>query len=100
MTVARREGGAVDGGGVEFLRAEVEALDDQLVSLLARRLELARTLGERKRSLGLPTLDPAREAEVVGRVAAAARDRGVPDEPVRSIFWTVVQICRSAQQGE
>lgn len=82
------------------VRGEIEALDARLVGLLAERLRLACAAGEAKRAAGLPTLDPAREAAVVRRAAAAARRAGLPVEPVRDIFWHIVGLCRGAQAEE
>src|SRR5690606_1022337 len=72
------------------LRDEIAAVDDELVSLLARRLALAREIGEIKTSLGIPVLDPAREAEVVRRAAADARQHGVDPELVRAVLWRII----------
>lgn len=86
---------------LERIRAEIEAVDAALVGLLADRLRLARAAGEAKQGAGLPTLDPGREAAVVRRAAAAARDRGLPPEAVRDVFWHIVGLCRGAQaEGE
>ena len=53
-----------------------------------------------KKVAGLPTLDPAREAEVIRRAAALAREVGVSDEKVRDIFWHVIGLSRAVQVGE
>jgi chorismate mutase len=42
-------------------------------------------------------LDPAREAEVVRLAGELARQRGLPAESVRSIFWSVIALSREAQ---
>ena len=80
------------------LRARIAAADEALVDLLADRLALARAIGEVKRELGLPVLDPAREAEVVRRAAERARDRGVDPELVRDVVWRIMAQARGAQR--
>jgi chorismate mutase len=80
------------------LRAQIEALDDQLVELIGRRLSLARTIGREKMSAEVPIVDPAREAAVVARVAAAAREHDVPEDEMRALFWRVLAMSRRAQQ--
>lgn len=82
------------------LREDVERVDREIVSLLARRLRLARELGALKRAAGLPLLDPQREAAIVRRAAEAAATHGVPAEPVRAIFWQIIGLCRTAQASE
>jgi chorismate mutase len=78
-------------------RDEIERTDDEIVALLGRRLELGKRTGALKRRAGLPILDPLREAEVIRRVAAVARDAGLPTEPIRDIFWAIVGMSRRAQ---
>lgn len=80
------------------LRAELEALDGDIVRLLARRVTVARAIGAHKRTVGLPTLDASREAAVVRRAATLARAAKLPEEPVRAMFWQVVELCRRAQE--
>ena len=81
-------------------RQQIEQLDRDLVSLLAKRVALSREIGAMKRVAGLPTLDPAREAEVIRRAAALARDASLNDEKVRDIFWHVIGLSRAVQVDE
>jgi len=84
---------------IAALRAELETVDAEFVRLIARRVALARAIGERKRETGLSTLDPSREATVVRRAATLAREAGLPEEPVRALFWQVVELCRREQEA-
>lgn len=82
---------------VERLRAGVARTDQEIVSLIARRLELVRALGEEKARCGLPTADPAREAAVLRAVGEAARDTGIDEERVREVFWCIIEMSRTVQ---
>jgi chorismate mutase len=82
------------------LRTSIEQIDQRIIDLITERVDLSRQVGTLKRTAGLPTLDPAREAAVLRRVAAQARAAQLPDEPVREIFWHVIALCRSAQTGD
>ncbi len=82
------------------LRREIEELDRAIIDLLVRRVALARRVGEAKRALGLPTLDPAREAAVVRHAGELAREAGLEDEDVRYVFWQVIGMSRRAQLEE
>jgi chorismate mutase len=79
------------------IRALIESLDRELVGLVAERVRLAREVGRLKRLGGVPTLDPAREAAVIRRSAALAREAGLEEEDVRQIFWHLVGLSRRAQ---
>lgn len=79
------------------LRGEIERLDRTLIELVAERVRLARRVGAAKRAAGLPTLDPAREAAVVRRAGALAREAGLDDEEVRYIFWHLIGLSRRSQ---
>ena len=82
------------------IRERIEQIDRSLVGLIADRVRLAREVGDAKRELGLPTLDPAREAAVVRRAGSLAREAGLEDEDVRYIFWHLIGLSRRAQMEE
>ncbi len=82
---------------LQAIRAEISRVDEAIVFLIDERLRLARRVGELKRSVGLGVLDPSREAAVVRRAGALARERGLDDEAVRSIFWRLIEMARAAQ---
>jgi chorismate mutase len=81
-------------------RQEIERIDSDLVHLLADRVRVGKEIGVLKQAAGLPTIDPAREAEVIRRAGELARDAGLPDEPVRAIFWQIIGLSRRAQVNE
>jgi chorismate mutase len=81
-------------------REAIEAIDRRIIALLADRIAVARRTGELKRAAGLPILDPQREAEVIRRSVATAREHEIPTEPVRQIFWHIVGMSRGAQEDE
>ena len=82
---------------LDALRVRIEEIDRTLIALIAERVERAREVGEAKRARGLPILDPAREAVVVRRAGALAREAGLADEDVRYLFWHLIGLSRRAQ---
>jgi chorismate mutase len=80
-------------------RDEIEVIDREIISLLARRLTLGKRTGDLKRVAGLPILDPTREAAVIRRVTTVAREVGLPSEPVREVFWQIIGMSRQIQQA-
>jgi chorismate mutase len=85
------------GERLRAIRERIEQVDREIVGLIAERVRLAREVGVAKRELGVPTLDPAREAMVVRHAGELAREAGVGDEDVRYIFWHLIGLSRRAQ---
>lgn len=96
MTDAAESAAAVEE--LTQCRARIEQIDNDIVALLARRMELGKRTGELKRTAGLPILDPTREAAVIRRVTEVARQAGLPPEPVREVFWQIVGMSRRVQE--
>jgi chorismate mutase len=91
---------AADTVELEAIRAEIERVDEAIVFLIHQRLRLARRVGELKRTVGMGVLDPSREAAVVRRAGALARERGLDDEAVRDVFWRLIEMARAAQGSD
>ena len=75
---------------LDRLRDEIVDVDRAIVGLIAQRVELARRVGPLKRAVGMPTLDPPREAAIVRRAGALAREAGLAEDDVRYIWWHLV----------
>lgn len=81
------------------IRDRILDLDRALVELVGERRDLVLEVGRLKGELGLPVLDPAREARVVRRAAELAREHGVDEELVRDVIWRIIASARDAQEG-
>ena len=84
---------------LETLRKRIVELDGALVDLVAERKAVVLEIGQIKTELGLPILDPAREASVIRRAAALAREKGVDEELVRDVIWRIMASARGEQSG-
>ena len=76
-------------------RREIDEIDGSLSRLVKRRLELAADVVHAKMEKGLPIFDPAREREVMARVA----DEVGPEmeDEARIVFTTLFALSRSRQ---
>lgn len=79
------------------LRDAIREIDDELLSLLRKRLSVAGRVADAKREAGLPVLDPAREAAVVRYAGEFARLHGLAEEDVRALYWAVIGLTRRAE---
>lgn len=84
---------------IAALRARMEQLDEELVTLMARRQDIAQQLAAAKEAAGLPVVDLAREADVLRRASALAHASDLDEEVVRHIFWCLIDLSRRAQLG-
>jgi chorismate mutase/prephenate dehydratase len=81
---------------IDRLRAEIDALDTELVGLLQRRARLAQRIGALKG--GAPAYLPEREAEILRRVAAQGGGP-LPAAALTHVFREVISACRGLEQA-
>jgi len=79
------------------LRDQIDAVDRNILELLAQRLRLVVRVGDYKRANGLPIYDAERERDLLARVANAAPS---PLEPAMAqrIFQCVIQESRDLEK--
>ena len=83
---------------LETLRRELDVLDDALVDLLADRQDAVRRVAEVKASSDAPLRDAAREAELISRLTARAKARGLDDLFVARLFREVIDLSVRTQE--
>lgn len=71
-------------------RQRIDALDDEIVRLLAQRFEVVREVALLKEQHGLPVRIPERIEEVCARNSDNAAERGVDSSLVRELFAQIV----------
>lgn len=83
---------------LEQMREEINQIDQKLVDLFRRRMELSKSIGAYKQERQLPVQDPARERELLGRVAEQAGEE--LSEYAQSVYQTILAVSRSYQNAE
>ena len=78
-------------------RAELDQLDEQLIRLLKRRLELGLRAASIKHDANLPIVDPEREARVIAQARDWADESGLSEEEVADVFARLISLSRGAQ---
>jgi chorismate mutase len=89
--MGRRNGGS--GKTLEDWRAEIDALDMELLRLLNRRAAIAGEIAVVKVATGLPAHDPQREEQVLERIT---KNNGGPfeDASLVAIFRSIIHETR------
>lgn len=73
------------------LRAEIDAIDRELVALLARRLGVVEKVIAVKRAEGIAALLPERIEDVVARVRAEAQAHGTPPDLAETLWRAMIE---------
>jgi len=102
-TVDSTEGFAIPDLGerspeLKQAREHIDAVDREIVRLLAQRTQLAQRAARAKAKLGAPVLDSTREAEVMGARRAWADELKVDPDAVADVFRAIMTMARRAQR--
>lgn len=80
---------------VEEIRVKINDTDDAIAALLQERFLLTDTIGQIKKTQGLPVKNAGREAEVLARVTAGAPES--MREDIRMIYERIMERSRARQ---
>ena len=83
---------------LQEIRAAIDAIDDQLLTLLAARTELALKAGAAKAELGRAVQDPEREAELLARISARGAGALTPADLVE--LWTLLMAATRRAESQ
>ncbi len=81
------------------LRAEIDRIDRELFTLIARRMSVAINIGVQKRKMGIPIKDPVREAQLKLQLKEFAADVLEPRH-VEELAAVLIRISRDLQTTE
>jgi chorismate mutase/prephenate dehydrogenase len=79
------------------LRDQIDAIDKQLVELLAQRRRVVQQVVEVKQQHDLPTFHPAREENLISTRRAQASEAGLDPDYIEDLFRTVLRHSRVGQ---
>ena len=80
---------------LQEIRSQIDQVDDELVRLYSKRMELTREVGRYKREHGIPVLDTERERNLLNRVGEKAGEEH--ENGVRALFGFLMSQSRTAQ---
>ena len=76
-------------------RNELDGLDGELLRLFCRRMEIAAKIGAYKKEHGLPVLDPARERQILLKIAEQSPE-GMGEYAI-SLYSLIFELSRASQ---
>lgn len=76
------------------IRAEIDKIDDELLQLFIRRLQLSLMAGDEKKALGLPIRNEERERQILSEIAQRS---GVLSEYTEALFSRMIALGRDCQ---
>lgn len=82
------------------VREDIQTVDREIISLLARRVALGRRAGRVKRAAGVSIVDPMQEAAVLDRARELAEAAGLPYRDLRTLLRGMIAISRRAQLND
>lgn len=80
------------------IRKTIDEIDSQMIELFVRRMEAASKVAAAKKESGAPVTDPAREREILSKVAT--RVGHDLENEARLLFTTMMAISRGRQRSE
>lgn len=78
------------------LRLQIEEIDEKLVNLLKRRIQVVHQIGKVKAAKELPVRDFKREDKVIQHVLSIPH-APMKSEALKELFECIMKICREAQ---
>ena len=73
------------------IRVQIDEVDNKLLELLAKRLELVRKVGQYKKEHNLPIKDPAREEQILESLYEKGIQFKLPKEFIKKIWRSLFE---------
>ncbi|MEO1958480.1 MAG: prephenate dehydratase [Nautiliaceae bacterium] len=84
------------------LRKEIDRIDNELIRLLNKRMEIVKKVGELKNNTNAPIYRPEREKEIIDRLTEISKKEGgiLGKEEIEAIFLEIFATSRSLERKE
>tara|TARA_B100001123_G_C14873755_1_gene853073 strand:+ start:475 stop:738 length:264 start_codon:yes stop_codon:yes gene_type:complete len=79
------------------LRKKIDDLDEQIIRLLKRRMQISKDVGSLKEKLHIPIEDKTREYEIIERLTQKA-GKNLSEEQLIRIFTAVFKSSKQVQE--
>jgi chorismate mutase len=83
---------------LEELRKKIDDVDGRIVRLIAKRIKIARDIGELKKKQGKQIEDPDREKAVFENVSGIAEEMNLSREDIIDIYRRIIDMSKSIER--
>jgi chorismate mutase len=80
------------------LRKTVDAIDDQILTVLCERVKVCKAIGDAKKKQGKPIRDSSRENEVYKRIKEKSAEFGLDPAQIERVYREIVNMCSAVQE--
>ena len=87
---------AASGNPLQPVREELNRVDDQLIALFKKRMELSEEVARVKIANGIPVLNQGREDEVITRLTAGCGEGEAAY--IRELYLKIFELSRDLQE--
>jgi chorismate mutase len=84
---------------LETLREEINRIDENIVGLLSKRMELAKKIATLKKEKGIPVEDRDRERTLFLKLENEARRNNIDENFVSEIFGMIISHSKNIQNN-
>ena len=81
---------------LDLIRKEISAINDEILALFVKRMELSAQVARYKKANGLPTLDRKREEAILQKVADSTTDEF--RQYALELFRTMMDLSKEYQE--
>jgi len=82
---------------LDELRKKIEDIDEQIIELIKKRVDLAFLVAKEKKKSNMSILDISRENEIMSRVRKISADCGLLIDYIEDIFLLIISMTRNVQ---
>jgi chorismate mutase len=82
---------------IENLRSQIDTINEQIITLIAKRKKKAKKIGALKRMHDIDAHQPNREKQVLSQCCMQAEKADLDTKKVEAIFEQIIALCRNVQ---
>ena len=83
---------------IEKLRKEIDSIDSNILELLSKRKSIVKKISEIKKQKNKPIIDEGREQEIMGRIKKLAKEKGLDENFIGSVYEIIINNSRNEQE--